>query len=146
MTASVSLCLMGVLSQDRTLWRPVRSEWWQREGRGGSNVGEWASWGGGKGQTNGSSPERGQMGGERAGSTDGDAELEQTPSGHLLCHLLGTFTVPALGKEAHCILALTQGTCIKKAGSPGTVGLSTADLTLTHHRFYLFFEDLCQWM
>lgn len=80
------------------------------------------------------------------GARDGDAEVEQTPSGHLLCHLLGTFTVPALGKGAHCILALTQGTCIKKAGSPGTVGLSTADLTLTHHRFYLFFEDLCQWM
>lgn len=59
--ASVSLCLMGALSQERALLRPVRSEWQQREGRGEQCRMSGIAGEGSKGRINEYDPGRGKM-------------------------------------------------------------------------------------
>lgn len=57
-------------------------------------------------------------------------------------------TVLALGREAHCILAPTQGMCIKTNRQPSQKYAfpqpNSLPQILTHHPFYLFSRDLCE--
>lgn len=107
---------MGVLSQDGALLRPMRGEWWQREGRGESQAGEWAIWGGGKGQTNGQQSRetaaRGQAGG--GGTQDGETELVSALSRPLQGQQTWAW---ALGTEAHAAFLLLKARASKQAGS-----------------------------